>query len=132
MDCGVQTLQCAHVSCLTSDFCCLAAEGLNVVYTLNDKQHNHKHASDIHTCNAHVQTHALYLYLTATNRGNMCSFDTHTNMVHVHYTVLIHAYLYIFFLRKHMPRPGESCQWCSDGERNESWRHSPLHLYQWL
>ena len=31
MECGVQTLQCAHVSYLTSDFCCLATEGLNVV-----------------------------------------------------------------------------------------------------
>ena len=31
MDCGVQTLQCAHVSCLTSDFCFIATEGLNVV-----------------------------------------------------------------------------------------------------
>ena len=31
MECGVQNPQCAHVSCLTSDFCCLATEGLNVV-----------------------------------------------------------------------------------------------------
>ena len=31
MECGVQSLQCAHVSCLTSDFCCLATEVLNVV-----------------------------------------------------------------------------------------------------
>ena len=31
MECGIQSLQCAHVSCLTSDFCCLATQGLNVV-----------------------------------------------------------------------------------------------------
>ena len=35
MECGVQSLQCAHVSCLTCDFCCcLATEACNVLCSL--------------------------------------------------------------------------------------------------
>ena len=47
MECGVQSLQCADVSCLTSDFCCLATEGLNVLCNRS------LHTVLIHICISH-------------------------------------------------------------------------------
>ena len=40
MECGVQTLQCADVSYLTSDFCCLAAGVAVTSYTFIENEGN--------------------------------------------------------------------------------------------